>query len=57
MIRVSVDGRPELFPFELDPPLPAKVVIDLVASQLDLESRYFEGWTAALLWKDCCPGW
>ena len=38
MIRVSVDGRPEVGPFELEPPQPAESVIEAVASQLEVDT-------------------
>ena len=38
MIRVSVYGRPELPPFELEAPLPAEAVVEVVAISLQVEA-------------------
>ena len=53
MIRVSVDGRPEVPPFELKPPQPAEIVIEAMATELEVDAgslkagqRHFAGKTA-----------
>lgn len=38
MIRVSIYGRPEVPPFELEPPQPAETVVEAVATQLEVEA-------------------
>jgi hypothetical protein len=55
MIRVSVDGRPDVAPFELEPPQPAETVIEAVATQLEVDTgsltaglRLFAGKTTVL---------
>ena len=38
MIRISVDGRPEVEPFVLEPPQPAETVIEAVATALEVDT-------------------
>ncbi len=38
MIRVSVDGHPDLSPFELKPPQTAKTVVEVVSGELEAET-------------------
>ncbi len=47
VIKVSVEGRPDLPTFKLVPPLPAQTVMDAVANELEVE--------AGSLKADGCP--
>ena len=38
MIRVSVEGRPDLSPFELEPPQTAETVVEVVSGELEVET-------------------
>ena len=55
MIRVSVDGRPEVPPFELKPPQPVETVIEAMATKLQVDNGSLKAGRRLFAGKEAVP--